>query len=176
MKTRSVLPLDVLHQRILSKVCVNEVTGCWSWQEALHRDGYGVFWDGRSSRQAHRVSYSVFVGDIPLGMFVCHKCDNRRCVNPAHLFLGTASDNTNDAKKKGRLAKGELHGMFGRGDLCANAKGERNNMAKLTEAEVVEILASDASMVSLAAKYGVQYQAIYKIKRGLRWAHIQDAR
>jgi hypothetical protein len=176
MKNRSILPQDVLQQRILSKVVKNHITGCWVWQDACHRDGYGVFWDGRSSRQAHRVSYEAFVEKPPRHLFVCHKCDNRRCVNPDHMFLGTARDNSHDAMMKGRLAKGSRHGMYGRADLCANAKGENNNMAKLSEQQVKEILGSSDSIVNLAARFGVKYQAVYKIKRGLRWTHLQDAR
>lgn len=176
MKNRLVLPPDILRQRIMMKVNINDVTGCWIWQDALHRDGYGVFWDGQSSRQAHRIAYQVFVGDTPRHLFVCHKCDNRRCVNPSHLFLGTASDNSNDAKSKGRLARGEKHGMFGRSDRCADAKGTNNNMAKLIDEQVIEIIKSDEPMAVLADRFGVKYQAIYKIKRGMRWKHLQDAR
>ncbi|RSK29880.1 HNH endonuclease signature motif containing protein [Hymenobacter metallilatus] len=75
---------------------------CWVWQRGLNRTGYGQFCVFGSNIYAHRFSYSLHFGPIPDGMVICHKCDNPSCVRPEHLFLGTYSDNTQDAVQKGR--------------------------------------------------------------------------
>jgi len=80
-------------------------SGCWEWQGGLSATGYGVLSLGsRAAMRAHRMAYEIAHGPIPTGLFVCHRCDNRRCVNPEHLWLGTNSDNTRDASEKGRIA------------------------------------------------------------------------
>lgn len=81
---------------------VAQSEGCWEWQASVFRTGYGQFRDGGRSMRAHRVAWELVNGPIPEGLHVCHRCDNRKCVRPDHLFLGTRSDNMQDMSAKGR--------------------------------------------------------------------------
>lgn len=89
------------------------ISGCWNWTAAVNKYGYGTFWNGlqiKSGPQkvlAHRWSYEFFNGPIEDGFYICHSCDNTKCVNPKHLFKGTQKDNVHDSVRKGRHAKGK---------------------------------------------------------------------
>ena len=127
-------------------------------------DGYGVFsskWTGeRINTLAHRKSWELYRGPIPDGLFVCHKCDNRMCVNPDHLFLGTNQDNMDDMYRKGRGHK---------------AKGEDTGRAKLTDENVRQIRAmldSGIGSRKIAPMYGVTWGLIQHIKKGRTWRHV----
>lgn len=136
-------------------------TPCWIWTgPTLH--GYGrliVKRDGKRRHwRAHRLSFLTFTGIDPKGLMVCHRCDNPSCINPKHLFLGTAKDNAEDRERKGR----------GR-----PISGERRSDAKLTAAAVKEIRAG-GSVADLAVKYGVSRSAIYKARQGVSWSASDD--
>lgn len=108
-------------------------SGCWEWQYSVNKKGYGMFGIATSTTQlAHRVSFTLYKGDIPEGLFVLHHCDNPKCVNPEHLFLGTNTDNMRDAKAKGRLAKyqhpSESH--YSLGCRCEDCKHIHKNYLK----------------------------------------------
>ena len=100
--------------------CIPEPnTGCWLWMDCAHEFGYGLLKIGGRKGpvvRAHRYAWELHNGPIPRGLFVCHRCDNPPCCNPAHLFLGTNADNVRDMRRKGRgfdipPRPGERHGM-----------------------------------------------------------------
>ena len=101
---------SALIRRFISHVAINPSTGCWEWTGKSIRKGYGQMRvDTIKKESAHRLSYKIFKGEISDGLQVCHTCDNPKCVNPSHLFLGTNMDNVLDSIKKGR-----------RNNWCAN--------------------------------------------------------
>lgn len=141
---------------------VDPATGCWVWQGPLNSSGYGRFLSDGKKVYAHRAMWEFAHGrPIPKGMLVCHRCDRPRCVNPYHLFLGTARDNIQDMWQKGRGSKPPL----------STRKGEKVPAHKLTEADVTAIRLSDEPQRVLAERYGVRPANISRIKTGVRWAH-----
>lgn len=121
---------------------VHKTDSCWNWTASLRgASGYGAFKINRKVIDAHRFSYQFHKGDIPDGMWVCHKCDNRKCVNPDHLFLGSPKDNWLDGFQKGRikivggidvekLKKHPSKGAYARGCRCDECKAINNMMVK----------------------------------------------
>lgn len=131
---------------------------CWEWQGACDKDGYGnKTWQNKRNKTHHLAwSYPDYV--IPSGMLICHSCDNRKCCNPKHLFLGTNQDNMSDMVAKNRQAKGEADGN-----------------AKLTAVQVREIrhryALGNVYQYELAAEYGVHLMTIAYIIRRITWKH-----
>lgn len=156
--------MSVLEDRFWSKI--NKTDSCWLWTDAPNSAGYGKIKipNTRIDKAAHVLSYEINVGEIPEGLFVCHHCDNRICVRPDHLFLGTHQDNMNDMFSKGRDNYG-----------CNPSPGEANGNHKLLESEVIvikrKILDGDNNK-SIARLYKVHHSTISAIRRGKLWKHI----
>lgn len=146
-------------ERFWSKVAKRASGECWEWAGYRDKDGYGTFNPVRTKlKKAHRFAYELAHGAIPRGMCVCHHCDNRACVNIAHLFLGTATDNDADRDRKNR-----------------QAKGERSGLAKLTRTRVLsirEMYADGTSQQVIADTMGVHQTAISSVLRGRTWRHV----
>ena len=168
MMEAMLMPNPTLQERFWSKVAKAGPNACWEWRAALMWKGYGVINIRGRAERAHRVVWELTEGPIPHGMLVCHHCDNRRCVNPAHLFVGTVADNQRDMVRKGR-AKGGPKGH-------TRTRGSRSAVAKLTEQKVVEMREAYATgMVlqrELADKYGISGPTVSMIVNRKAWAHI----
>lgn len=147
--------------RFWIKVETGDIDKCWIWVAGLGKDGYGRFKYNGFTYYAHIFSYLIHKGSIEKGLFICHQCDNPKCVNPGHLFLGTAKANNDDKEDKGR---------------GNHAKGENINTCKLTEKQVLEIREKYSNnkytFVELAKEYNVKYGAIQRIIKRKTWKHI----
>lgn len=151
-------PLTIDYFRYRSEI--DPETGCWNWQNAVAWNGYGVMKTGGKAARAHRISFICATGqEIGPDTDICHRCDNRRCVNPAHLFAGTRSDNMADCSRKGRLKM-----PFLSGEACP--------AAKLTPEQVLSIREDQRSQRELGRVYGVDKGTIAAIKSGKTWASI----
>lgn len=152
-------------ERIYRYVRLVRATGCWEWQGKLTTPGYGRVTLSRSvpgprHRDAHRFSYETFVGPVPRGLLVLHRCANRKCCNPEHLYAGTYQQNVNDAM--------ERDGWY---------IGERNGRAKVCADDVRKMRADYAAGTArrdLAARHGISLGAVGSILARRTWTHIDE--
>lgn len=127
---------------------------CWRFTGHITKGGYGSFSDNRSrSGPAHRFVFEMIHGALPTDIHVCHHCDNRACVNPAHLFAGSHADNMADRNAKGRQSRARKH-------------------AKITEDDARAIKVSPGSHDTIAARFGISRTTVSFIKSGRRWGHL----
>ena len=154
----------------LKRIVIDD-KGCWLYQgyrmksKAGHK--YGWVWFNKTNMGAHRASWIVHYGEIPDKLFVCHKCDVPNCLNPDHLFLGTAKDNVQDMISKSRNAPSAFIGK----------NGEKHSQAKLNVKQVIEIkemLNKKVSFSKIASLYNVSKSTIGSIKGGKNWASVKE--
>lgn len=132
---------------------VNKGGDCWEWTSGCYARGYGRFSFGTIQVRAHRVSWMIYRGVVPADLYVLHRCDNRKCVNPAHLFLGTNAENHADKARKERVA-----GFYGK--------------CKLTADLVRKIRAGTRSDREWAQEIGVHPTTIASARTGKKWRHV----
>lgn len=183
--------MSTVEARFWSKV--NKTDGCWLWTGARkNKQGHGNMRVGNRNVCAHRVSWTLAHGDIPVGSWVLHKCDVPACVNPDHLYLGTQKENMRDASERKRLATGDRHWTRREPERVSAIRqktyrehpelvmrGQAAGAAKLAD-ETAKIILSlrggEYLQREIAAAAGVTQQAVSKIWRGRNWAHLQAAR
>lgn len=144
-------------KRFWSKV--DKSGSCWIWKASLDKGGYGQVMLNKTPHRAHRISWSLVNGEIPIGIIVCHKCDNPPCVNPSHLSLGTFADNTADMDRKGRR-------------INVPHPGEKHGMHILTEKQarvVLERALSGENQWKIAADFGISNVTVCAIKTRRIW-------
>lgn len=161
----------VTSDRFWSKV--EKTTGCWNWIAGLFDNGYGLFRSGNRLVRAHRFAWELANGAIPPGMQVNHHCDNKRCVNPEHLYVGDQKQNRADAVRRHRTATGLKNGMYTHPE--SRRTGELHVHSKLTDRQrdtIREEYASGcANMRQLGKRYGVAKQTIWHVVH--YWPAIQ---
>ena len=135
----------------------DDVGKCREWTGSTSKRGYGYMTINKKSFRVHRLAYESVHGVIPVGMCVLHSCDNRKCINPKHLFIGTNADNTKDMIDKGRMVV-----------------GEELPQTKLTKNDVMKIryMLGIIPQTEIAKKFNVARTTISGISTGRNWAHV----
>lgn len=149
-------------ERVLRYVEI-DISGCWIWTGYLSRVGRPRITYKNKRLETHRFSYTVFKGEIPKGLCICHRCDNIKCVNPKHLFAATQKENMRDCVAKGRCKSG------------LNRVGEKNYNAQLNSEKVImvrDLYRQGSSIKQLAKEYNVSQDLIRRAVKGITWRHL----
>jgi len=151
--------IEVTRQRMIDRTN-RDGNGCWNWNGGVNRHGYGHFYLFGKTMYAHRASYVLFMGDIPDEMCVLHRCDNRKCVNPSHLFLGSRTENFVDMIQKGR-------GWF---QKPRNKNWHRGTKITMEDAEAIRILRKGGrTTTEIARMFNVGKSTIKDVCSGHTW-------
>lgn len=162
---------DQIPYKFWNRVAITaDDTRCWNWKGMIAHTGYGYFSISGKTILAHRQSYLLNNGEIPDGLIVRHTCDNRRCVNPSHIILGTHADNSADMVARNRQAKGLRSGRYTKPERTA--KGEGCHLSVLKNEDVIEIRKRKMSSRKLAKAYNVHRGTIVNIWTRKTWKHI----
>jgi hypothetical protein len=158
-------------KRFWDNVSISDKESCWNWKGMVNFYGYGQFNFNYKSYKAHRVSWFLKNKKDPIGI-ICHKCDNRLCVNPSHLFDGEHSDNRADAVKKGRISKGIKHSIA---ILPSRKRGENhfNSKLKPSDIPIIRSLFGKKTHKEIGEMFGVGKFAIWCIYANKTWKHIK---
>lgn len=167
---RGLMALYSSRNDFLSRVSPCPITGCWWWTGTYFNVGYGKITRGRTHVLAHRVAWELFCGAVPPGLCVLHRCDNRECVNPAHLFLGTRGDNNTDRARKGRGADGDRNGSRTHPERLR--RGETCHLAKLTVRAVRAMRHAHGTQAEIARRFGVSESAARAVLLRKTWKHV----
>jgi hypothetical protein len=138
----------------------NKGRGCWEWQGGIDASGYGSFWTGDRIERAHRMALLLGGRQLKAGQCVCHKCDNRRCVRPSHLFIGSRADNAADMRAKGR------------GFIPPPRFGQGHPGSKLTRSAVREIRRANGTQKEIAKRFGISQSNVCLIRQHKIWKEI----
>lgn len=157
---------EVMVARFKAKVVINPESGCHEWHGCRHSRGYGQLRFSGRLEYAHRLAWLLAGREIPTGLYVLHRCDNRRCVNLNHLFVGTQAVNLADMSAKKR-ARGQINSPQVNGEKLKPWRAEPFRHLRLED--VIEIRKSERSNTELANTYRVSRTTIVHIRRGATW-------
>lgn len=150
------------HTNFWRKVRVNANTGCWEWTCRRNKDGYGTIGGGdyRFCRAAHRSAYMQVNGPVEADKVVCHSCDNRLCVRPAHMFIGTQNDNIQDCVSKGRNARGEVAGPARLSEADVKRIRELYRSGGWTQRQLAEVFGVTQANISWIWRHGWKHVGV----------------
>lgn len=142
-----------IKERLMEKM-TPAPNGCWEWTGGMRADGYGLVWFEGKAQRAHRIAYQVLKGPLDTKDVLCHKCDNRKCINPDHIFIGSRADNVRDAASKNRMPHGKSHWN-----------------ATLSDAQIAMIRSIEGvTYTEIARQFGVAQSTVSRLRSGSRRA------